>query len=660
MPVDPDKVDRVAATVAALYREAETALTREVARKLAGEMDRDMTPPEWADNKLSAVRSLRRSAQSILAGLQADSSTAIRTAAAAAFRAGWRSALQELPEQWFPESGLDEQARQAADQTPGFAAIESLANAVHEDIGKRSSNILRDVLDAYRGVVTGASSRALSGTGTIREAAWSAWSGLVDKGLLGFTDSSGRRWQLSSYVEMATRTVTQRAAIQGQTDRLEAAGVNLVYASDHAQECRLCRPYEGEILRLDSGPTGDVPVPHSTRDGETVTVTIKASLDGARAAGFQHPNCRHSVSAYLPGVTRLPEPPTADPEGDRARVRQRQIERQIRHYKSRDAAALDEQERKVARRKVRSWQAEMRQHLDDNPNLKRQRHREQLGAGYAPPSTRRGDSAGDISAEIEQTLDGQAQQRPAPERDDEQQPEQEQATPVDEEQGDLLADAPAELPNFAEFTDDALAEAVGTFADNETALSEVLAEMDRRQDAADEQERAEAEAEAERQRHRERRAQQRAEREQRQREEFERLVAEGHDEVEAWADATGQNVERVRRDDAIARLRDQGYTGRGFDELARAAYREHVDAQYWAAEDATNGVLLNRAGEAAGISPRSLFTGSEARARKYASDELKEFWDQNGRMTFTEYSAMILGNTRAAQQSGAARGDFLT
>ncbi|MGW1679381.1 phage minor capsid protein [Saccharopolyspora sp. NPDC002376] len=662
MAVDPEYLDEIAATVAAVYREAETALAAVIARHLAGEIDRDMPAPVWAERRLAAVRSLRASASAILAALQADGSTAFRQAAAQSFRAGWRSALEELPARLFPLSGLAEAARRAADEAPGFAAVEALAGAVFGDVGMRAANVLRDVVDVYRSVVTAAAGRILTGTQTRREAAQSAFARFVDQGITSFVDRSGRRWKLPSYVEMATRTVAQRAAVQGQTDRLDAMGVRLVYVSNAAQECALCRPYEGRVLRLDDGPTGEITVAHQLTD-EPFAVDVVATLTGARLAGFQHPNCRHSVSAYLPGMTRLPAQPTADPEGDQARQRQRAIERQIRKHKQRQAAALDATARKTAGRKVREWQAALREHLEAHTDLKRLRYREQIGAGNMPTASTR--PTGEIAAPADVPLDGGPAEprRPRP-RVDADQVEAQPAAPVDDDQLDLLDQPaepePADLPDWSTLSDDELAEALGTYGDRDDAVEEILAELDHRQEQAEEAEQAAADAdaaaEAERQRQRDRRERERLERQERQLAEYDRLVAEGMSEEDAWAEATGQSVEAQRREDAIYRLREQGYEGRSFDELARAAFRDYVDAQYLAAEADTNGYLLSNAGEAAGVNPRELFVGPAARARKWASPELLEWWDEHGRLTFDEFAAQLLGDTQAARDAGFRTG----
>jgi hypothetical protein len=68
-------------------------------------------------------------------------------------------------------------------------------------------------------------------------------------------------------------------------------------------------------------------------------------------------------------------------------------------------------------------------------------------------------------------------------------------------------------------------------------------------------------------------------------------------------------------------------------------YTDEVYRQWLSAENATNGYMLNKAGKAAGISDRSLFTGPESRVRKYASPELAEYFDAHPRMTRREWDA---------------------
>ncbi|MGH3242969.1 MAG: phage minor capsid protein, partial [Spirillospora sp.] len=306
MAVDADLVDAIAATVADLYRDAETAATRAVARALRAGLDNPA-----AERRAGTLRALRRSAQSIVAALEADTGPTIRTALAAAYRHGWRSALADLPRRFFPQSRIAEAASEALRERSGAGFIEALAGSLIRDFGRVTENILRDVVDVFRDVQAAAAARILTGAQTRREATQAAWQAYVDRGVTGFTDRSGRRWRLSSYAEMAARTNAQRAATQGQVDRLTSLDVDLVYVSDTVQECVRCRPWEAKILRTTPGPL-NVQVEHATRDGLMVTVEAAGTLPEARTAGLFHPNCRHSVSAYLPGVTRVP-PAKPDP-----------------------------------------------------------------------------------------------------------------------------------------------------------------------------------------------------------------------------------------------------------------------------------------------------------------------------------------------------------
>lgn len=308
-------------------------------------------------------------------------------------------------------------------------------------------------------------------------------------------------------------------------------------------------------------------------------------------------------------MTRLPAGPTRDPEGDQARQRQRDIERHIRKWKARETGALTDPARKQARRKVRAWQAALRQHLDEHPDLKRLRYREQLGAGQTPV----GDTvaAGDLEPR---------QERPISEWSD--------------DELTLGMQAAIEAEDFDRF------EAI-------EAESTKREETQRRRDER-------------RRRDRERRQARREERDRAKWAQYDRLLSAGLAEEEAVEQVFGVSVDRQRRQEAIRALRQSGYTGRGFDELTRHSYHDQVSEAYVAAEDATRGHMLTREGENRGIDPWQLWAGNEAFARRYASEELKNWWDRNGRLTFAEWRAQLLGDPGTVRRLRGERRDFLT
>lgn len=133
---------------------------------------------------------------------------------------------------------------------------------------------------------------------------------------------------------------------------------------------------------------------------------------------------------------------------------------------------------------------------------------------------------------------------------------------------------------------------------------------------------------------------------------YQGLVDLGENPEDAWAHAHGVNTEQMQQQAVIAQLRVQGYKGGGFDALTRDAFKHDVQRRVIDAEAATNGYMLSPDGKAAGVDPWSLFTGPEARARKYASSELREWWDQNGRPSAADFQTTLMGHAAAGPRGG--------
>ncbi|MCZ4324770.1 hypothetical protein [Brachybacterium paraconglomeratum] len=71
----------------------------------------------------------------------------------------------------------------------------------------------------------------------------------------------------------------------------------------------------------------------------------------------------------------------------------------------------------------------------------------------------------------------------------------------------------------------------------------------------------------------------------------------------------------------------------------RDEFELYREAAYTRAVADCRGVLLTPAAVAAGISAYSLFIGPEARALRWASEELREWWAEHGRPTVAEFEA---------------------
>lgn len=367
MPVSPAMAEDLAAAVADLYEAAEGVLLGKIRRALAEGID----SPAWVELKLAAVGNLQASINEVIAVLQADASGAVHQALAEAYERGQQAAVAELG-----ALGVG-QAAAAAAAVPTAPVVDRLAQAVIADTGPVHLRMLRQSMDVYREVVSRAAAAPALGAQTRRQAAQSALDEFADRGITGFVDRSGRSWNLVSYTEMATRSAVGRAAVEAHSDRLGAAGIDLVIVSQAPEECPKCKPWERKILARTGAPGArEVQVEHATEDGETVTVEVAGSLPEARSKGLMHPSCRHTVSAYLPGVSRIPKEQPSRGTYEQSQ-KQRYLERQVRKWKRRSAAAMDDAARKSANAKVRAYQAQIRE-LVDSTGMPRKSHREQL------------------------------------------------------------------------------------------------------------------------------------------------------------------------------------------------------------------------------------------------------------------------------------------
>jgi len=375
MPVSPAMAEDLAAAITTLYENAELALIEILRKALAEGID----SPRWAELKFRSIGDLREAVETVTNALQRDANGRVAEALATAYGRGRQAAVAELGAL---DIGRELHARRVL---PGAPAVDRLAASYAHDTRPLYQRITRAVLDVFRDVTSRAAGAQLLTGQSRRDASQRALNEFARRGVTGFVDSRGRSWELATYAEMSVRSITARAAIEGHIDALAEIGAALVMVSDAPLECPLCRPWEGEVLALQGGPgPRTVRLDHAIQPGglartETVAVHVAGSLAEARAKGLFHPNCRHSLSAYLPGVSTRPPPHATPGTSYEDTQRQRAIERHIRRWKRAEAAAMDEQARRAAAAKIRHWQAQMREHLAAHDVLNRKPQREQIG-----------------------------------------------------------------------------------------------------------------------------------------------------------------------------------------------------------------------------------------------------------------------------------------
>lgn len=241
-----------------------------------------------------------------------------------------------------------------------------------------TERMLRAWSDAYRelqGVLVG---NMIVGNTTRREAAQHMLNEFAKRGITGFRDKAGRSWEPASYAEMALRTGFNNVTRQAYMQTLGASGWDLVIVSTAPHPCPLCAKWEGKVLRIDdTRGVHTVRAPSALDASRNVEVRVQGSVAEATEDGLHHPNCRHGLSLYQPGVHYDFHPKT-DPEEYQAVQRQRALERQLRTWKRRRLVAFDAREEARAKRAISKLNRKMREHLQNNPFLHRKRQRERV------------------------------------------------------------------------------------------------------------------------------------------------------------------------------------------------------------------------------------------------------------------------------------------
>lgn len=340
MPVSPEMAARLTQDLRRVYEDAANQLIRSI----AAQVGRGIQDATWQDRKLDALTALMREADAIIVDLRRQVPGAVEQALAYAYRRGGATAAADAE-----TAGI----QGGFNHMPDSEAISRLLSDAMRPHEAAIARIRRSVQDAYDAAVSKAAASMLTGSITRREAARQALTELARQGITGFTDRSGRNWDMAAYAEMATRTNTGHAAIQGHLDRLTGLGVDTVYCSDSPEECETCRPFEHQVLSVSGATTGRL------SDGREVLMSVA----DAQQAGLFHPNCTHSLSIYLPSFTELEPSQAPDPDDYAERQRQRAYERRIRSWRRRvevEEAALGKEapEAKAARKRLREVNAE--------------------------------------------------------------------------------------------------------------------------------------------------------------------------------------------------------------------------------------------------------------------------------------------------------------
>ena len=238
--------------------------------------------------------------------------------------------------------------------------LEVLIETVNKDLNKAQYSVLRKMDDVYRQTIFKSHMYLQNGVKTLPQAVDMATKDFLAKGIDSITYKNGARVNIASYAEMCLRTANHRATLLGEGKKRDEYGIHTVVVSAHANTCPKCEPWQGKVL------IDDV-FSHGTKlDGDYPL------LSEAVTAGLLHPNCRHSITTFFPGITNLPKVPDGKEAIKlyEAEQKQRYLERQIRKWKRIETGSVYEENKIKAANNVRKLQNRLKQHIKDNNELR--------------------------------------------------------------------------------------------------------------------------------------------------------------------------------------------------------------------------------------------------------------------------------------------------
>ena len=355
MAIDPQVNTILADRMYKIYAEAE----QKMMLKVKNRVERGITEPGWAERKLKETRAMTGELHKLVKDTERLASREVSDGIAKAFREGGNMALKDI--------GIPDTLLRDVKIPP---KIQRLILESENMVNRTSLIILRESQDVFRSIQAEMATQILTGVETRREVAQTMLNRMADKGITGFVDKAGRNWAMASYVEMATRTVANRASTMGHIDRQLENGRDLVITSSHGGACPICIIWENEVLSI-SG-----------------TNPKYRSFSEAESGGLFHPNCRHSITGYIEGLTKLHTLTQQDRERSAEMYdysqRQRGNERQIRRWKNRELVAITPQDKMKAQNKIKEFQGVQRELLKDyeqkfGVTMRRKYDRESIG-----------------------------------------------------------------------------------------------------------------------------------------------------------------------------------------------------------------------------------------------------------------------------------------
>lgn len=275
-----------------------SSMMRNMARHRAEETEEGIQWSMWQAEQLKALEKYRRDNQSRysrkFAGLNRQIEDLIRQSRRTGGMKQEIRILQAIRKGFKGQGRNRTAARQM--MSAGFfrlneRKLNALIEATTRDMQKAETAVLRMANDKYRKIIYNAQVYANTGAGTYEKAVDMATKDFLSAGLNCIEYANGARHRISDYAEMAIRTASKRAYLQGEGEKRQEWGISTVIINKRRGACPLCAPFVGKVMIDDVWSGG------KQSDGRYPL------LSSAIAAGLYHPNCKDSHTTYFPGIS---------------------------------------------------------------------------------------------------------------------------------------------------------------------------------------------------------------------------------------------------------------------------------------------------------------------------------------------------------------------
>lgn len=262
--------------------------------------------------------------------------------------------------------------------------LTSILNNLENDIKIINTKALESAEKSYIDILTKSTIEVTSGVHSFEESIKHGLLGMSQKGIYGATyaRSNGKvmHYSLEGTVRRDVLTRAHQVAFETQLNNLRELGHNLVYVSQHEG----ARVHKTNLIANHAGWQGKVYMldGSSSKYPNLIEATGYGDIQGL--AGV---NCRHHISSYIEGVTKLP---TRIDEEENERIyqesqEQRRLERDVRKAKKELAVAkkIDDKDLiKKAQGKLKQRTEKLNGFIDGHPDMHRDYARTRIGEEY--------------------------------------------------------------------------------------------------------------------------------------------------------------------------------------------------------------------------------------------------------------------------------------